>query len=275
MATVLRHKDNPEGKMTLGEHFREFRRRVLISVIAVFGGGVVGWLLYDRVMQWLQEPLLQVAAERHVAIDDVRLNFGANGVTDAFGIKLKIALWIGIIISSPVWLWEIWAFLAPGLTKKEKRTGRLFLGAAVPLFLLGCYASTLALPNAVRFLLGITPEGAVNYTNAEAYIAFTTKFILAFGIAFLLPVFLVGLNAAHVFPGRIMLKGWRVAVMVIAVFAAMMSPSPDAWSMLALGVPMVVLYFAAVGISLFMDRRREKRDRPDWADLPDDDRSAL
>ncbi len=272
---VLRHKDNPEGKMTLGEHFREFRRRLLISAIAIVLCGVVGWLVYGHVMTWLQQPLLDVAAQRHVSIDDVRLNFGANGVTDAFGIKLKMSLWIGLILACPIWLWEVWAFLAPGLLQKEKRAGRIFLCAAIPLFALGCYASTLALPNAVRFLLGITPEGAVNYTNAEAYISFTTKFILAFGIAFLLPVFLVGLNAVHVFPGRVMLKGWRVAVMVIAVFAAMMSPSPDAWSMLALGVPMVVLYFAAVGISIVMDRRRERSGRPDWADLPDDDRSAL
>lgn len=272
---VLRRKDNPEGRMTLGEHFREFRRRIFIAAIAVFIGGVVGWLVYNRVMDWLQQPLAQVAAERHVSADDVRLNFGSNGVTDAFGIKLKIALWIGLILSSPVWLWEVWAFLAPGLTKKEKRIGRSFVAAAVPLFVLGCYVSTFALPNAVKFLLGITPEGAVNYTSAEAYVSFTTKFILAFGIAFLLPVFLVGLNTVRVFPGRIMLKGWRVAVMVIFVFAAMMSPSPDAWSMLALALPMVALYFAAVGISLFMDRRRARAERPDWLDLPDDERSAL
>ncbi|TWP36893.1 twin-arginine translocase subunit TatC [Leekyejoonella antrihumi] len=261
--------------MTLGEHFREFRRRIVIAAIAIALGGAVGWFVYGRVMRWLQQPLLAVAAERHVSVDEVALNFGANGVTDAFGIKLKIALWIGLILASPVWLWQIWRFLAPGLTKREKRIGRGFIAAAVPLFALGCYVSTFALPNAVKFLLGITPAGAVNYTNAEAYVSFTTKFILAFGIAFLLPVFLVGLNTVHVFPGRIMLKGWRVAVMVIFVFAAMMSPSPDAWSMLALALPMVALYFAAVGISLFMDHRRAVRDRPAWADVPDDERSAL
>ena len=101
-----------------------------------------------------------------------------------------------------------------------------------------------------------------------------TRFILAFGIAFLLPVFLVGLNAAGVLPSRTMLKGWRIAVMAIFVFAAMMSPSPDAWSMLALAFPMVALFYLAVLVSWFLDRRR-KKERPQWLDVPDDHASSL
>lgn len=261
--------------MSLGEHFKEFRNRTLIAVIAVVVCAVFAWLKYDDghghgIWPWLQRPIQEVAAKHPGR--EIAPNFAT--MTDAFSVKLKVSLWAGLIISSPVWLWEIWAFLAPGLTRKEKRLGIGFIAVAVPLFLAGCWVATLVMQNAVGFLLGVTPAGATNLFSAQEYLTFVTKFILAFGLAFLLPVFLVGLNFAGVFPGRIMLKGWRVAVMVIGVFAAAMSPTPDAWSMLALMAPMIVLYFGACAVALFHDKRRNK-DRPEWLDLPDDERSTL
>ncbi|NNG40981.1 twin-arginine translocase subunit TatC [Flexivirga sp. ID2601S] len=264
--------------MSLGEHFREFRRRALVCAFAILVLGIVGWFLYPTVIRWLQEPLWAVAAERHVSRDKVQLNYGGTSIAEAFSVKLKVSLWIGLILSAPIWLWQIWAFLAPGLTKKEKRIARMFIGAAVPLFVLGCFVASLVMKNAVKFLLGVTPEDAVNYTNAGAYINFVTKFILVFGLAFLLPVFLVGLNSLRILPGRVMVKGWRVAVMIIAVFSAVMSPSPDAWSMLALMCPLIGLFFAAVLLSMFLDRRRagrEEKNRAEWLDIPDDQKSAL
>jgi sec-independent protein translocase protein TatC len=110
--------------------------------------------------------------------------------------------------------------------------------------------------------------------DAALYLTFVTRFILAFGLAFLLPVFLVGLNAAHVLPARIMLKGWRIAVILIFVFAAMMTPTPDAWTMLALAFPMVALFYAAVGIATLLDRRRTRRE-PEWTKVADDEASPL
>ena len=165
----------------------------------------------------------------------MQLNFA--GVTTAFSLKLKVALFVGVLIASPVWLYQVWAFIVPGLTRREKRTAMAFVAAAVPLFLGGCYLATWALPKAVEVLLGFTPHGAANLQNASDYLDFVTRFILAFGLAFLLPVFLVVLNVAHVLPARVMIKGWRVAVMLIFVFSAMMTPTPDAWTMLAAGVP--------------------------------------
>ena len=276
---VLTRKNNPEARMSLGEHFKEFRNRTLIAVVAICIAGIFAWLKYDvkhpdgshtGIWPWLQRPILEVAL-KHPG-QQIAPNF--TSMTDAFGVKLKVSLWAGLIISSPVWLWEIWAFLAPGLTGKEKKVGVGFIFTAVPLFLAGCWVSTLVMQNAVGFLLGVTPSGATNLFSAQEYLTFVTKFILAFGFAFLLPVFLVALNMARVFPGRVMLKGWRIAVMVIGVFAAMMSPTPDAWSMLALMAPMIVLYFAACGIALLMDKRRNGN-RPEWLDVPDDERSSL
>jgi sec-independent protein translocase protein TatC len=267
---ILRRRHNPEGRMSLGDHLRELRNRLIVALIAIVAGGVVGWLVYDRLLLALSEPLRALSHRRGGGL--VELNFA--GVTTAFSLKLKVSLFVGVILASPVWLYEVWAFIVPGLTRREKRTAMAFVAAAVPLFVGGCYLATWALPKAVEVLLGFTPTGAANLQNASDYLDFVTRFILAFGLAFLLPVFLVMLNVAHVLPARVMLKGWRVAVMLIFVFAAMMTPTPDAWTMLALAFPMIALYFGAVGVAALIDRRRH-RDEPDWSGLSDDEASTL
>lgn len=260
--------------MSLGEHFREFRRRALLALVAVAAASVYGWIKFQVVYDWMTAPLYEAAVRNNFPPGAVSTNFGAS-VSDSFSIKLKLAMWLGFIIASPVWLWQIWSFLAPGLTRKEKRVGAAFVVCAVPLFLAGCWVATITIPNAVDFLVGQTPKGGTNFIAAQAYFGFVTKFILAFGLAFLLPVFLVGLNSIRVLPARVMIKGWRVATMLIFVFAAVASPSPDAWSMLALAFPMVALYFVAVGVSAFLDRRRKQADPKEWLDVPDSQPSTL
>lgn len=256
--------------MSLGDHLRELRRRVIYAVVGLLVGGAIGWVRYEWLLDRLTAPLLAVAAQRHNGL--VNINFG--GITKAFSVQLKVALFVGIIVSSPVWLYQVWAFIVPGLTRREKRTAAAFIAAAVPLFLTGCYLAYWALPKAVEVLLGFTPGRAANLIDASDYLTFATRFILAFGLAFLMPVFLVALNVAHILPARVMLKGWRVAVMVIFVFSAMMTPTPDAWTMLALAVPMIALYFLAVGVAALVDRRRSRAE-PEWSHLSDDEASAL
>src|SRR5450759_4583854 len=268
MAT-LRRKRNPGGRMSLGDHLRELRRRFLVAAAAIAVGSVLGWVEYDSLFNRIMAPLRKVAAERHGLVN---INFG--GITQPFTVQLQVALFVGIIVASPIWLYQVWGFIVPGLTKREKRTTVAFIGAAVPLFLLGCFLATLAVPRAVEVLLGFTPQGAVNLPDAALYLTFVTRFILAFGLAFLLPVFLVGLNAAHVLPARIMLKGWRIAVILIFVFAAMMTPTPDAWTMLVLALPMVGFFYGAVGVATLLDRRRTRRE-PEWAKVADDQASQL
>jgi sec-independent protein translocase protein TatC len=267
---LLRRRRNPEGRMSLGDHLRELRRRLVIAAIAVALGSVVGWLQYDWLLTTLTEPLRVVSHQRAGSL--VGINFG--GVTSAFSIKLKVSMFVGVLLASPVWLYELWAFIVPGLTRREKRTAVGFIGAAVPLFLGGCYLAHWALPKAVEVLLGFTPTGAVNLTNASDYLTFVIRFILAFGLAFLLPVLLVALNVAHVLPAHVMLKGWRPAVMLIFVFSAMMTPTPDAWTMIALALPMVGLYFGAYGVALLLDRRRARHE-PEWTHVADDEASSL
>jgi len=268
MAT-LRRKRSPDGRMSLGDHLRELRRRFVIAATAIVVGSVLGWVEYDWLFNQIMAPLRKLAAERGGLVN---INFG--GITQPFTVQIQVALFVGVIVASPVWLFQVWGFIVPGLTKREKRTTMAFVGAAVPLFIGGCFLATKIVPKAVEILLGFTPEGAANLPDAALYLTFVTRFILAFGLAFLLPVFLVGLNVAHILPARIMLKGWRIAVILIFVFAAMMTPTPDAWTMLVLALPMTGLFYAAVGVSLLLDRRRARHE-PEWSKLADDEASAL
>jgi len=265
----LRHKRSPDGRMSLGDHLRELRRRFVIAAGAILVGSVLGWVEYDWLFAEIMAPLRKLAEERGGLVN---INFG--GITQPFTVQLQVAMFVGVIVASPVWLFQVWGFIVPGLTKREKRTTMAFVGAAVPLFLAGCFMATKVVPKAVEILIGFTPQGAANLPDAALYLTFVTRFILAFGLAFLLPVFLVGLNVAHILPARIMLKGWRIAVILIFVFSAMMTPTPDAWTMLVLALPMVGLFYAAVGVSMLLDRRRARRE-PEWAKVPDDEASPL
>lgn len=256
--------------MSLGEHFRELRRRVLVAALALTAGAVVGWFLYEPITGALMEPLLDLSGADGAAL--VTMNFG--GITTPFAIQLKVAVVTGTVLSSPVWIWQLWAFLVPGLRKAEKRTALWFMAGAIPLFLAGCALAAWTLPRTIAILLSFTPEDATALQDAAEYLNFILMFMLAFGAAFLLPVLLIALNSLRVLPAGVMLKGWRVAVMLILVFCAFMTPDPSAWTMLALAAPVVALYFGAVGISFLLERRRRKKD-PDWVGLPPDQASTL
>ena len=268
----LGRERDPEGRMSLGDHLRELRRRVLIAAVAIFVGAGVGWWQYDPLFDRISEPIMELAKRRGQSI--ATLSF--PDLTGSFTLRITISLFVGVVLSSPIWLWQIWGFIVPGLKRREKLTAFYFIGSAVPLFLAGCWLGTITFPRAAEALLSFTPASASNILPANEYFNFVLRFILAFGIAFLLPVFLVGLNAAHILPARILLRAWRPAVFILFIFAAVMTPTPDAWTMLALALPMCGLYFAAVGVCFLLDRRRAKHDATnEWADLADDEASTL
>ena len=257
--------------MPLREHLRELRNRLLKAGAAVALGAVAGWYLYDSVYQALQEPIEKVARERGGL---VTLNL--DQIATSFNLQLRMSFYIGIVLSSPVWLYQLWAFIVPGLTRREKRRAIGFAAAGVPLFAGGLGLAWLVLPNAVRFLTNFTPAGTANVINASDYLAFVTQIMLAFGIAFVVPLLLVALNMAGVVSAAALAKGWRVAVFMCFLFAAIASPSPDAGSMLALAFPMVGLYMIAVAIAWVTDRRRARRAAAEgFGDLSDDEASPL
>ncbi|MFC8192280.1 twin-arginine translocase subunit TatC [Cellulomonas sp. NPDC057328] len=240
--------------MPLREHLRELRRRLVLIALGLVVGGIAGWLLYEPVFGLLQEPVRQVAAERD---EVVTLNFA--GVATAFDMQVKVSLFLGILVTSPWWLYQLWAFVTPGLTRRERLYGVGFLAAAVPLFLAGAGLAWAVLPNAVRLLLDFTPEGTANVTDGQLYLSFVMRLMLAFGAAFLLPVVMVALNMAGVVQARAWAHGWRWAVVVSFVFAAIATPTPDVVTMLAVAFPMCLLYAAALGVCLLHDRRVDRR----------------
>lgn len=242
--------------MSLGEHLQELRKRLMIAAAALVVGMIVAFFATDFVIWAITEPIRVVAAQRGDQAD-VALMF--DTVTSAFDLRLRISFAVGILISAPVWLWQAWAFLMPGLTRREVWHTVGFVAAAVPLFFFGCYVGWLIMPHVVELMAGFTPEGADNLYQAKYYYDFVFKLLLVVGISFVLPVFLVALNLAGIMSGMAILKGWRVAVLVATVFAAMATPAADVVSMLLLMGILIVLYFAAAAVSLVFDWRRAKR----------------
>ena len=181
-------------------------------------------------------------------------------VTSAFDLKLRMSFAIGLLISAPIWMWQIWAFIMPGLTRKEVRYTVGFLAAAIPLFFAGCYVGLVVMPHIVEIMSSFVPEGAASFYDAQYYYDFVFKLLIVIGVAFVLPVFLVALNLAGIMSGKEILKGWRIAVLVATIFAALATPAADVVSMLMLAGILIVLFFAAAGLSMLFDRRKAKRD---------------
>lgn len=241
--------------MPLREHLTELRNRVFLALIGIVLGAVGGWFLFSPVFEALQRPLLDVA-ERQDAL--VSVNF--SGLATALDMRFKVSFFLGLIVSSPWWLYQLWAYIAPGLTGKEKRYTVGFVAAAVPLFLGGIGAAWFVFPHAVEILTEFRPDGTQQLLDAEMYLNFAMRLLVAFGLAFVFPVVMVALTWVGIVPWRVWLKGWRWAVLVIFVFAAVMTPTPDAITMIAMAIPMCVLYFAAIGIGALRAKRRVKDD---------------
>jgi len=239
--------------MPLRDHLVEARRRVLLSAAGILAGAVGGWFLFDPAFRRLQQPILEVAAKRDAAVS---VNFA--GVASALDLRLQVAVFLGVVISAPWWLYQTWAFVAPGLKRREKRYTLAFLGAAVPLFAAGIVVGLYLLPRAVELLTTFVPDRATNLIDAEQYLTFAMHMLVAFAIGFIFPVVMVGLTWIGIVSPRAWLKGWRWAVLIIFLFAAIATPTSDALSMLVLALPMTALYFGAIGVGAL--RRRKRRE---------------
>jgi sec-independent protein translocase protein TatC len=207
------------------------------------------------VWQAISGPVYAIASAH--GTDTTTINF--TSITGGFDIRFQISLVTGIILSSPVWLYQVFAYLVPGLTRREKRYTFGFFFTAVPLFFAGCAAGWFVLPHIVEIMYGFVPAGASSLYDAKYYLDFVLKLLIATGVAFVLPVFLVLLNFVGVLQGRTILKGWRWAILAITLFTAIATPAADVVSMILLAIPMVLLYFVAVGVALWHDRILERR----------------
>lgn len=254
MAVRAQRNATAAGKMSLRQHLIELRKRLYLAAAGLLIGAIVGWFQADFVWDQLREPIYAIINAQH---RNAQINY--PDITSAFDLKLKISIYIGLIVSSPIWLYQIFAFLMPGLTRTEKKYTFGFLFTAIPLFLAGCAAGWSVLPHVVELMTSFAPKEDAALIVAQTYLDFVLKLIFAIGIAFVLPVFIVLLNFAGVISASSIIKSWRMAILVIILFTAIATPAADVVSMFLLAIPMVMLYFAAYGIAWLHDRRVAKK----------------
>lgn len=269
-AKKKRRRRDPEGRMALNEHLVELRNRLVICAIAILLLSIVGWFVFDYVFAFLQTPF----NEARKLNPNLAAVISYTKAGEFLSTKLQISAYIGLILSSPIVIYEIWMFLVPGLHKSERRYAIGFFGSAIPLFFIGCVAGYWIMDKAIPILLSFAPnsEAVTANLNFGDYLKLFIKTMLAFGIAFDLPVVLVLLNFLGILSGRSMLKAWRWVVFLCFAFTAVMVPTPDPFTMIAMTAPMVALYFAAVLISLWNDKRRRKAE---GAELDDEQASSI
>lgn len=248
----VRSETPRSAPMPVAAHLDEATRRAVWAVVAIAIGALAGWFLYEPVMELLRAPIAQIAAERNAS-----LNF--DSVTGAFDLRLRVALVVGLVVASPVWLYQLFAFVLPGLTRRERRYVLGSVGAAFPLFAAGCAMGLALFPHMVAVLAGFASSEDSTILDAGAYIDFILKIVVATGIAFVLPVVLVVMNLAGLLPARTLARNWRVAVVGIVLFSAMATPAADVLSMFLVAVPMTALYAAALAISAVHDRAAAHR----------------
>jgi sec-independent protein translocase protein TatC len=273
-ATRRSRRSRSDGAMTLFEHLREFQSRLFKSALAILAGAGLAWFFYDQIFKVITAPFMDVVAEAKANGQEVVL--AVNGVTDAFTLQLQVVLISGVIIALPIWLFQLWRFLAPGLKGVERRWAYGFVFSATPLFLLGTFIAYKSMPSLLHLLLGFTPTNVANIINISTYLAFTIQLMLFFGIGAIIPAIFVMLNFAGLLSGERLLKSWRWLIIGVMTFAAVATPSTDPVSMLIVAAPFMVIVAIAVLIMVINDRRRaRKAARAGTTSWSDDEASTI
>lgn len=264
-----------EGRMTLIEHLRELRNRTFVAVVAVLVGFIVALFFYEALFDLLQRPAARALSGLSAEQRENAQIFTA-GVAGAFILQVKVSLVAGIVLSSPVWLYELWAFILPGLHRSERKWTIIFVSIAGPLFASGVALGYWVMPKGLQVMLSFTPEGLSNFIDVSTYLNFVLRVLLVFGVAFEIPLFVVLLNLAGVVTGK-QLGQWRAWIIFATfIFAAVATPSTDPITMLLLAIPMVLLFLISEVIARLVDRRRGRQSsEPDYDTLDDDEASPL
>jgi sec-independent protein translocase protein TatC len=269
-------QQNPEGRMPLMDHIRELRNRVVKMALALGAGMIVGFVFFNPVWRFIEHPLCATKIRGHIGCSTAGYNeLILNSPLDGFYLHIKVALIVGVVLSSPVWLYQLWAFIAPGLYSREKKWSYIFLGTAVPLFLTGITLCYWSLGRSMHYLLGLTPTGVGNYIQVDLYMSFVMAMMLAFGLAFELPLLIVMLNLAGILTHQRFRKWRRMMIFGVFVISGMANPSPDPITMLILGGGCAALVEVAELIVWSNDRRRARLHPDPYAGLADDELSPI
>ena len=269
-------QQNPEGRMPLMDHLRELRHRVVKMALALAAGMTAGFIFFNQAWHVIERPLCSAHIRNQIGCHTLGVNqLVVNGPLDSFYLRVKVALIVGVILSSPVWLYQVWAFVAPGLYAREKRWSCLFLGAAIPLFGVGITLCYVSLGRSMHYLLGLTPSGVQNLIQVDQYMSFVMAMMLAFGLAFEVPLLIVVLNLAGVLTHERFRKWRRVLIFGVFLTAGMANPSPDPLTMLILGGACALLVEGAEFIVWSNDRRRARLHPDPYTGLADDELSPL
>ncbi|WP_292678633.1 twin-arginine translocase subunit TatC [Nocardioides sp.] len=264
------HPVGPDGRMALSDHLRELRARLIRSSLVVLVAFLVALFFYDQLSDLIRVPYDE--AVRRLG-GTVETNIVVNDVTGPLMLQLKLCGVVAVVGASPYWLYQIWAFILPGLHPSERKWSRIFAALAGPLFFAGVATAYFVLPKAIEVLIGFTPADATNLVDFGRFFSFISRMLLVFGIAFEIPLFVIMLNLAGVVSGKTLGRYRPWIVIGTFVFAAVATPSTDPFSMLFLAVPMLVLFLVAEVIARLIDRRRGRTDP--LAQVGDDELSPL
>ncbi len=281
MALSLRRKgpskfqQAADGSMTLIDHVRELRNRLFWASLGVVAGLIVGFIVSGWVFDILKEPYCSLDSSWITNARGERVcNFVVLGVVDPLILKLKIALWVGLILGAPVWMYQLWAFVAPGLHRHERKWAYIFVAIAAPLFVGGAVLAYFVVKHSLAFIQEAGILGVTTQLEVGAYVGFVTNMILLFGVAFEFPLLLLMLNFTGVVSAQRLLSWWRIVVFLSFAFAAIATPDPGPFGMSLLAACMSALYFMAVGVA-FLNDKRKGRGKEIYEGLDDDQISPL
>jgi len=250
-----RPRRDPEGTMSLVEHLEELRYRLFVSVIALGLAGIVGWFLFDPIVNLLQNPYCKYWVTVPERVRPTKeCTFFFFGALEPAVIKFKLVGFIALFLSLPVLLYQLWAFIVPGLTQRERRLAIPFVASSVFLFALGAAFAYWTLPKALGFLLGFAGQQFAPLLTGDRYLSFVMLVALSFGISFEFPIVLIFLTLAGVITTRQLRGARRGAILGIAIFAAVITPSSDPYTMLAMSIPMWIFYELSIIVGRLMKR---------------------
>ncbi|MEU0478015.1 twin-arginine translocase subunit TatC [Streptosporangium sp. NPDC006013] len=253
------------------EHLRELRNRLIIAMLGLLVGVVVGFIFFGPIWQFVSAPYCGLPQAQELRPGQCTMLI--LGVFDSFFVNLKVAAMFGLVVSSPIWLWQIWGFVTPGLYRNEKRYSILFIVLAVPLFLAGAALAYFVMDTGLSILLGFAPPGTLTGITIDEYLSYALLMIIVFGISFELPLLMVFLNIIGVLPRALVAKHRRMVIFLMFVFAAIATPGGDPFTMIALALPMVALFALAEGFMYLREKRQPKGE--DFSHLDDDEASSL